>query len=249
MGKKAMFYELSEKEIRIICEFAETGERSALTEDIVSKFVNLNAAFTKRLYKSVRAIAGTAARMEKRIERYKTENEKRLEEGVVSDTGFDSVEIARALLYKLQQLKCYRLNKAKVQTILFRMYGSWLAGKNERIFTERPVAGVYGPIFWKVHNKVEPKYPCTRQDFESVAQRNPGVANYIGNVAKAYYDLNEKQIAGDLMKIKPYLNATPEHNNGKWGKELDEKEIVEWINDLHRREEARREIVAKKTKK
>lgn len=244
-----MFYELSGEEIKIICEFAETGDRSAINEEIISKFINLNAAVTKQLYKSVRAAAGTMARMEKRIERYKAENERRLEEGIVSDTGFDSVEIARALLYKLQQVKCYRLNKSKVQTILFRMYASWLAGKNERIFTERPVSGVYGPIFWKVQNKVDPKCSYTAHDFEVVAQRNPGVANYIGNVAKAYYDLSEKQIAGDLTKIKPYLNAAPNHNNGKWGKELDEKEIVEWINDLHRREQARHEIAEKKAKK
>ena len=236
------FFEISPDQLSSLIKYVNEGNRDGLTDDAVSQFINLNAALTKRLSSDAASYARKSMRLEKKVESYKEDEKKRLHKGQVVETGFDSVEIIRALLFQMNTRKSYGMTKQKLQTMAFRMYASWLADKNERIFDERPVAGKFGPVFWKIASKTDPKMTVTKEDFEFIMSRNPGLACYISNVAAAYYDKTERQICGDLTKIQAYKDALPENNDGKWNKILDDAQIVDWINDLHRREKARREI-------
>lgn len=166
-----------------------------------------------------------------RLDRYRARENNRIETGEFGETGLDSAEVARALLYQLQQLKTYKLTKTKVISILYEMYASWLFSKKERLFEEHPVATEYGPQLWRVSKRLNLYEHIPYEDYKALASRNPAVAAFTKAAAEKYYDYKESDLSGPVLKSLPYRNATKEHNDGKWNKEIDDREIYAWKAD------------------
>ena len=74
------------------------------------------------------------AMLTERLEKYKERKQEALEAGEFKETDIDSADVATALLYQLQQYPTYKLNKYKLNAILYEMYASWLYSHQERLF-------------------------------------------------------------------------------------------------------------------
>ena len=57
-----------------------------------------------------------------------------------------------------------------------------------------------------------------------------GAAVFCENAARKYYDYSDKTLAEMFRKSAPYKNASKEHNDGKWNKEIDDRDIYSWKN-------------------
>ena len=204
------------------------NEKGIIDLDAVEALAQLQATVTRCLSRNYGALRRRNETLTTRLDRQKEQQEKKILAGEFAETGFDSAEVAVALLYQLQQLHTYRLTPYKVNAILYEMYASWLGSKGERLFTEHPVATQFGPRFWHALKRINVQQRIESETWKSFAARNPGIAQFCINSARKYYDVTEKSLNERFMKTDAYRNALPEHNNGKWNKEILDTDIHAW---------------------
>lgn len=194
----------------------------------------LNALHSAIQRNAIRLLNGTMKRnalLEERLDKYKSRENTRIEAGEFTDSGLDSLEVATALLYQLQQLKTYKLSKYKLQAILYEMYASWLYSKRERLFIEHPVATEFGPRFWRVLRRLETGTPVPYSAWRNFTEKSPAVAKFCENAAAKYYDYAEGTLNRMFSSSKAYKNAGKEHNDGKWNKEIADADIYAWKHE------------------
>ena len=220
-------YNLTAEQLNELVCFANDDRMTIPTESLEA----LNSLYAAVQRNTLRHLTGIRKRnqmLTERIARYQERKEEAIQAGEFRESGRDSLDVATALLYQLQQLKTYKLNKFKLIAILYEMYASWLYSKKERLFIEHPVATEFGPRFWRVYNRIPINEIITLQTWNIFAQNNPDVAAYCINAAKKYYDYTEGTLTRMYMSSKAYKNASKENNNGKWNKEIADNDIYNW---------------------
>lgn len=222
------FYDITPEQLDSIRQYAE-GNGPIPTQEAITKFNALHAALNKAIFKDLSSSKGKVNRLEKRVQNFKKAEETRAAAGVFAETvpGLDSVDVAKALLYCLNQKQVYKMSKPKLIAILYEMYASWLASKHERLFAHHPQATEYGPHFWRVYKHVQ-TLTGTYEDFKKVAEQNAGIAAFCQNAAEKYYDWTLQDLTKNLRTSLPYKNAHKDNNNGKWGKEISDADIYAW---------------------
>ncbi len=218
---------LTSAQLEALTRFAE-DDRQPLDTEAAEALSQLNAAVQKNIIKLLNGTRKRNTLLAERLEKFTDRKHEKILSGEFAETALDSPDVAKALLYQLNQYKTYRLSIYKVSAILYEMYASWLHSKNERLFIEHPVATEYGPRFWRVFNHVDMKKDGRYEDYKALAEKNPGVAAFCKNAAAKYYDISEKDLTDVFRKTKAYLIADASHNGGKWNKPIDDKEIWQW---------------------
>lgn len=204
------------------------GDKLIIDTEAIEALGSLSEAVNRCLARNYAALRRRNDTLSGRLERAKEKSEARLLAGEFTETGYDSAEVAQALLYQLQQLKTYRPTKYKVIAILYEMYASWLYSKGQRLFLEHPVATAYGPRFWHAIKRIDVNVKVPYDAWKAMAEKDPGVAQFCKNAAKKYYDVTEKSLVDMFMKTNAYKKALPENNAGKWNKEIDDTDIYAW---------------------
>lgn len=221
---------LTTEQLRSLIQLAE-DERAPVDAEAVSALNYLNACVQRNLLKRYSAAARRNESLSDRLERYHNKEKEKVVTGEFAETGLDSHEVARALLYQLQQLKTYKLTKSKVISVLYEMYASWLHSKSERLFLEHPVATEYGPQFWRVFQRLDVRESVPYQEYKDLAGKNPGVAAFCKRAAEKYYDYKDSDLSAPVLKSVPYKNASKENNGGKWNKQIEDRDIYAWKSD------------------
>ena len=218
---------LTENQLKELMAFASDDRQSPSMEALES-LNTLYFAVQRNLLKNHTGLRKRNIALNEKVQKLVDRQHDKILAGEFAETGLDSVEVALGLLYQLQQLNTYKLNKYKLNAILYEMYASWLQSKNERLFIEHPVATKFGPQFWRVFKRIETSTPVQRQAWLDLAGKNPAVAAFCKNAAAKYYDYTEGDITRPFLKSKPYKNADDSHNGGKWNKEISDQEIYAW---------------------
>lgn len=222
-----MRYEITPEEFKQLLAFAD-DERNLVDQDLLVRFCAMHADIERHMLKAYAGARKRNTYLQERVDRMKEKREDRILAGEFAETGLDSFEVAQALLYQLQQVRTYKLTKGKLILILYEMYASWLASKQECLFLEKPVATEYGPQFWRVWKRINVSSQVPYADYKNLATKNPGVAAFCQNAAKKYYDYSDDTLKKQFMKSKPYKNASKENNGGKWNKEISDTDIYAW---------------------
>ena len=221
---------LTPEQLKVLTAFVE-DDKAPFDPEAVAALNYLHSCVQRNVTKRLASVTKRNEVLSERLERYRRTENSRIETGEFAESGLDSADVAQALLFHLQQLKTYKLTKGKVISILYEMYASWLYSKKERLFEEHPVATEYGPQFWRVFKRLNIYSTVPYADYKALASANPAVAAFTKAAAEKYYDYKESDLSGPVMKSLPYRNASKEHNDGKWNKELDDREIYAWKAD------------------
>lgn len=72
------------------------------------------------------------------------------------DNQLTSYDYARLIQFVGQRLYQVKLNKTQINKILFYVYGRYAAERGEPLFSEKPKAWPYGPVFPIVYKKIDP---------------------------------------------------------------------------------------------
>lgn len=225
------FYSITEDDIKKIISFVEDGDEAVLETDIVTTFIALNAAFTKRLVTCISGKNRKTNILERKLKRINRRAEAAIEAGDFRETQRDGVNVAYMLTYHLQQMNASVISKNKVIYILYLMYASWLYSKKERFLIEHPCATEWGPQFWRVYGRLDVRYRITQEDYSALAMADPAAAAFCKSAAKKYYDYKDHDLKEMLLKSKPYKNSLPDTNRGKWNKEINDLDIYNWKLD------------------
>lgn len=219
------------EELSEVLAFVEGPSDAQINPETLLRFYSLHSAVQKKIFSQVVVLRGRNSRLQKKVDKAAEKENMATVPGGFTDTGIDSYDLATALLYQLQQTKTYSLTLNKLILILFEMYSSWLSSKKERICTEHPVHAKYGPMFWRVYNRMRNgslKTPVPYESWKEFAAGHPSVAAYVRNAARKYFDYPESELRDVFNQSDLCRSTMPESNNGKWNKELPDEEIYKW---------------------
>lgn len=223
-------YTLTQEELESIISYVNEDEGMP-SFDTLGNFQALYFSLQRKLANDYQEMQKKCFKMKRRLERIDRHETRQVEEGVFQESGLDSLEVADALLYHLQQLKTYKFTKNKFMSIFFHMYASWLGSKKERLVMEHPVANKYGPQFWRVFTRLDLHKPVSYDAVRSLQEKRADIAVYVRNAANKYYDCKEDELSAVHTKCAPYLNAHANTNEGKWNKEISDSDIFLWQNN------------------
>lgn len=212
-------------QLQSLAAFAE-DDRAALDLEAYNQLTELCNRVSRNIAKRVTGLQKRNDMLSDRLERFKDKRDEKRALGEFEETGLDSVEVYRALLYCLQQ-HTMNINKTRIMYIMYKMYSSWLASKGERLFLEHPVAQEWGPTLWRVSKRINLD-KVGHDEWKALTEKNPGVAAFCRNAADKYFDYPLKDLKAFFIKSAPFKKATPEFNGGKWGTQIDDKEIYLW---------------------
>lgn len=221
---------LTPQQLQSLIRFAE-DEHAHPDLEAVEALNVLNAAVQHRVAKMLGGQLKRNATLTERLDRYREREQRRIDTGELPGTGLTSLEVANALLYQLQKNGSQKISVGKTILILYRIYASWLYSAKERLFDEHPTTTSYGPQFTDAYLALKKRNLYERVPYEawaSLREKNYSVAGVIQNYATKYGPVPYEEIQEKLLKSLPYLNASKENNNGKWGKIISDADIYAW---------------------
>lgn len=226
-----MFYEIKPEELTQIEEFANE-QRPDISNDALTNFNNLYWALQRQLGKKMKALESKNASLQNRLERLKNKEEKKASEGAFLERDVDSVDVARVILFYLQNTM-KNVNRSKVNAILYEMYSTWLAQNHERLFIEHPKATQYGPQFWRAYNHTDINKLVRYDDIKDFAEKNTDIMAFAKNTTNKYRDVPVKTMNARFINSIAFKNATPDEKKGeKWTKELSDADIYKWKKSI-----------------
>lgn len=217
---------LKTEDFEVLKQYIE-GDASAPSRELVSQFLQMSQALQMRMYDNILSLKHELETTKRKLSKYDEEERRKVETGEFDELGFDTKELAFALLYILKS-KTHFVSMVKLQACLFLVYANWLAFHGQKICIENPVAQEKGPWFWSVAKKIDTRVNVSADWLNRIRIANPGVAAVISNVADKYGELSDSRISGYLTKTLPYKQADKEHNAGKWNGVIQDKLIYEW---------------------
>jgi len=235
-----MRYDFTSEEFVQILAYVNGENDDVLKTDLIQRFINLNAAFSAKLYSSYRTAKGQVQRVERANERIRARYDKEIrsndQEGNYGQVNLTATEVAMCIVLLMKECGI-SYTRERVQFMMYEAYCSWLIRNRERLFKESPVAQRWGPHFWTVKDKITGTAPVTSgEEFHVIASQYSGIAVFLKNVVKKYAAISDDELRSMYMKSVPFKKAAPEkvdHDGnaieGKWNREIKDSDIVGWI--------------------
>ena len=230
-------YDITKEQLDGIVAFVNKEEGAVLDPDAAQAFLGVAAALGTALVRDNRRLRsenlGKSRRLERIAERKRRDQKEMVEKNAFEGTGLDSVDVAKAALYCLQQTGV-KMSKNKLMLILYMAYCSYLYNENKRVFIEGPVALVGGPVFWNVTRKISSVVtPVGIDAWYKLTAQSPAVAKFIKNYMAKYCDHSESDLKRFVVNSAPCRTAL-EAARGKDRKsfEINDKDIWIWRDSL-----------------
>lgn len=144
--------------------------------------------------------------------------------------GLDSIVIAKTLVYIGQKYE-HTLNMSQLQTIMYIIYGVWIAQKGERLTAEHPQMWQFGPVFPRAYNRLKKEPGGGEAEYNSLKESEPELLSYIEDCFRRY-GWTPATILGNphVSKDSPWTHAR-KVNPDKWGAALDDELIGKWFSE------------------
>ena len=226
-----MRYTITPEQLNHLIEFAE-DDRAEIDFDAIEALNYLHQAVQRHAMKRLSGAMKRNEMLNDRLSRIQEKNRQKYLKGDFGDTEIDSVTVAKALLYQLQQQDIHGLTQGKFLAMLFRMYATWLYKQKERLFSEQPLAREFGPQFYRVCEHVNITSRMQYKDYKALAELDPARAAFCKRYAEKHYADSYGELHDPIIRSQAYQNATRERNNGKWNKPLADADIFLWRESL-----------------
>lgn len=209
--------------------FLNGDDPDVLLTDIPDRCCRLADAVRHKAIEEARKAVSARRTLEAKLERVRAVKENDFLEGRFNEANRDSLEVAYAIKHVANSANIF-IKKSMLNLILYDVYANWIYSQKEVLTTEEPRAIESGPIFWRVYKRIDMAAPTseTRKYADSLAAFNPGVLALIRNVVRKYADIDERRMEALMKNNEAYRNANRTHNNGKWNKVIEPKDIYLW---------------------
>ena len=222
---------ITDQDLAKLIQFAE-DDRIDIEPALIERLNALHAAVIRN---TVRHLTGTRKRnamLQERLDRYKERENTRIQTEGFGETDMSSKEIAKGILYQLQQRKSYMVGKQKVNLILFEMYSSWLHTEKKRLCDEQPVAIESGPRFWGAFHDIDTDKKVPFEDWKALCEHSSAIAAVCKTVVEKYYNWSVPDLEQRFKKSIAYKNAHKDNNGGKWNKKISDQDIYAWRESI-----------------
>ena len=243
--------DFTQEDVRRLLDYINSDTRTPLEPETARKFTILRDAYGRKVARDLERAAAECARYRKKIEALEARRRTALMQGEYASLNFTAEEIAWALICEMAETSGEaRMTSETLQHLMFMAYSGWLSHYGERICIDRPVCAgrtnadgtrtVLGPWFWSAAKKTDLKAAQTARTMrDSLAQRHPGLARYLRNVARKYGPIRESDLGRHINASEAVRNALPERNGGRWNGTIEDSDIYLWREAENGRQEAK----------
>ncbi len=138
--------------------------------------------------------------------------------------NLNSIDVAQKIRYIAQEDFHLLLNMTQTQKLLYIAYGIEIARANIRLTDEHPQAWPFGPVFPRVHSKVD--FSTTPPNPDGIPDE---IVSLLRDVVKAFGRTSATKLSEwSHSKDSPW-DKTPKD---KWGRSLSDSDIREYFSRL-----------------
>ena len=147
---------------------------------------------------------------------------------IFNEMHYDSVDIAKALLWKAQQ--CGKeMTITKLHKILYITYGLFLANFGSRLVDEHPKAWPYGPVFPRVNKKVKVSESVSDSEYSELPKE---IQLGIDKAVTTFGDWSAVRLTEwSHDPIGPWA-LTRKLDDSKWGSIIDDRLIYVYFQQF-----------------
>ena len=150
-------------------------------------------------------------------------------ESPYSEKGLDSITVARALSY-IGGMKDKSINMSQIQSILYIVYGVWLAQKGERLYSEHPQMWQFGPVFPRAYNKLKKELSNGETEYNALKESEPKLLEYLEDCFTRYAWTTASNLNMPHVGQGSPWAVTRQKNPDKWGVAIDDSLIEKWFS-------------------
>lgn len=150
-------------------------------------------------------------------------------ESPYTEKGLDSITVAKALSY-IGVMKDKSINMSQIQSILYIVYGVWLAQKGERLYSEHPQMWQFGPVFPRAYNKLKKEPSNGEAEYNTLKEKEPKLLGYLEDCFSRYAWTSASNLnVAHVGQGSPWA-ATRRKNPDKWGAAIEDSLIEKWFS-------------------
>ena len=230
-----MDYRLSMEDMNRLQLFLDNKASDTIYTDLPERLNRLCNAVNKKCVEEARKAIRAKVNLDRKVEK--------LQDGIIrnypgiqfKEMNRDSLEVAYAIKHIANNYGHY-IRRTMLIPILYDVYANWIYSAKEILTDEQPKATENGPQFWKVYTKIDMRKPVneTKRYYDALASFNSGVIALIKNVLNKYINMDDSRVAEIMRNNVAYINADKSHNNGKWNKVIEPRDIYAWKKETNK---------------
>ena len=219
--------------------FLNNEEGSALDPEAAKTLFAMTASLAGTILRDNRNLRSENGSLKRRLERIsernKTSKQNILENEWFAATGLDSLDVAKAFLYQLQE-NGFSLSKDKFWFLIYMAYSSYLFHLEATLFIEHPVAILIdregkksvGIRFWRMKD-LNVVTPVGHDVWVALCGKNPKVAKFLQNFVLKYGNYSEDDLRSYVTRSEPVRKAFElMSHGGPKSHVLSDKDIYLW---------------------
>lgn len=150
------------------------------------------------------------------------------------EAGLDSLTLAQAVCWHYANTdseitRGKAITMSFLQTVVYIIYGTFLAKRRTRLTSEHPQMWKYGPVFPRVYNK-QPRDPeANKAAARAIREKDPSLDEFIQRIIR----INAEKRITDITKTHTSESSPwgicKKNNPDKIGTQLDDKAIAQWF--------------------
>lgn len=234
-----MNYIITPEQLNGLNAFINGEEHAVLDVEAARAMFAMSAALASNIIKENRALRSERLSLQRRLERMaerkKETKQSMLENEWFAATGLDSLDVAKAFLYQLQE-NGFTLSKDKFWSLIFMAYSSYLFHLEATLFIEHPVAilidkdgkKTVGIRFWRMKD-LSVTTPVGHDVWVALAGKSPKVAKFLQNFVLKYGNYTEDDLRSYVIRSEPVRKAFELMSvGGPKSRILSDKDIYLW---------------------
>lgn len=223
----------TQQEIDALTRLINGEDYSVLDTDTPERLLAFTASVSRAMARYCTRCRSRNKNLSDKIDSLRKKRTDAYEKGEFINLEFDSLDIARAILFCLKSQGMH-YTKSRINLLLYQCYCSWLYNKGEIITIETPVAQPSGPWFWRVMQNLDVHGEAPVNWLETISSTNPGLARFIENACRKYGHYSEEDLQKAFRNSTPYKNAHKDKNGGKWNKAISPADIYAYQKTLRK---------------
>ena len=140
----------------------------------------------------------------------------------------DSVALARTLIH-FGALEGHVMNMSQIQSVLYVVYGTWLASRHERITSEHPHMWEYGPVFPRVYNRLRKDNAPGKDEYDCLKDEHNELWQFLGSCFRRFAWTKGCVLVAPHVAASSPWGMTRKSNPDKWGAVIEDRLIDEWF--------------------
>lgn len=223
-------YTLTPEEDEMLVKYVNGESDAFLDTEGPEKVMRLARDLSRKMAADLRSAIRERDRLRAKAEALQERRAKDLDEtlaeGAAPCTGLSATDVAWAVVDACRRGGIW-CSRSKLLLFVYECYCSWMGSKKERLCVDEPVISEYGPQFWSVFKRVDPRAEPPEDALARAYGADSGIRIFVERVTRKYAGTQARDLAKYYIASEPYRRAA-KAGGGKTNTRISDADIYRW---------------------